>query len=36
MFLFNFMLGLDFIFALFVGMVMYGNKFGIKIKKNKT
>ena len=36
MFLFNFILGLDFIFALFVGMVMYGNKFGIKIKKNKT
>ena len=36
MFLFNFILGLDFIFALFVVMVMYGNKFGIKIKKNKT
>ena len=34
MFLFNFILGLDFIFALFVGMVMCDNKFGIKIKKN--
>ena len=33
MFLFNFILSLDYIFA-FVGMVMYDNKFGIKIKKN--
>ena len=35
MFLFNFILGLDFFFALFVAAVMY-DKFGIKIKKNKT
>ena len=34
MLLFNFILGLDFIFALFVGMVMYDNKFGIKVRKN--
>ena len=34
MFLFNFILSLDYIFALFVGIAMYDNKFGIKIKKN--
>ena len=32
--MFNFILGLDFSFALFVGMVTYDNNFGIKIKKN--